>query len=399
MKMKIIVTLFLFCAALIGFWPGDAGAQTGAPNPCAFPLAGNPLGVASGGAAARAAMIKRIKCLQATGQLPAAGAAAAGGGIVTVDPPGSTSSSPTAITPDGTIAGSYVDADGGHGFLRSPSGSFTTFDLPGSTLVSVNSITPSGDIVGVYCKTAADCAQDRYHGFVRAKQGSFTTFDAPGSGSTLSAQIYSALPPSINPAGAIAGTYYDASRNEHGFLRDKSGALTTIDVPGAFFTEGLAINPSGVIVGDFCDQTTCFTGFLRFPDGSITTIDIPGQLACGGGSIPTGGINPAGAVAGATGDPTCSFTVGFLRIPDGTIATFSDVSSGPLGPFVQPTAINPAGAITGYMCCGAFLRTPDGTITSFNGPGTFPNAINPAGAIIGIYYDANGVQHGFLRLP
>jgi len=30
---------------------------------------------------------------------------------------------------------------------------------------------------------------------------------------------------------------------------------------------------------------------------------------------------------------------------------------------------------------------------------TFPTAINPAGAIVGASYDANGVQHGFLRLP
>ena len=118
--MKIIVSLFSLWAVLIGFWPGDAGAQTAAPYPCAFPLAGNPLSVAPGGAAARAAMIKRIKCLQATGQLPAAGAAAAGRGIVTVDPPGSTSSSPSAITPDGTIAGSYSDANGVHASCVAP---------------------------------------------------------------------------------------------------------------------------------------------------------------------------------------------------------------------------------------------------------------------------------------
>jgi hypothetical protein len=401
MKIIVRISLFSLWAALIGFWPGDAGAQIGAPYPCVFPLAENPLGMAPGGAAARAAMmIKRTKCLQATGQLPAAGAAAAGGGFVTVDPPGSTSSSPSAITPDGTIAGYYSDADGvQHGFLRSPSGSFTTFDPPGSALTYVTSITPSGDIVGVYCETA-NCARGQIHGFVRAKQGSFTTFDAPGSGSVLG-PIYSSLPPSINPAGAIAGTYRDASGNEHGFLRANSGALTTIDVPGAS-TEVLAINPSGVIVGDFCDQTTCFTGFIRFRNGSITTIDTPGSLACGGASIPTGGINPAGAVAGATSDPTCSVGLGFLRTPDGTITTFSP-AAGQNVFFVQPTAINPAGSITGYFGIpnGAFLRTPDGAITMINVSAslTFPSAINPAGAIVGIYYDANGVQHGFLRLP
>jgi hypothetical protein len=49
-----------------------------------------------------------------------------------------------------------------------------------------------------------------------------------------------------------------------------------------------------------------------------------------------------------------------------------------------------------------FLRTPGGASTQFNAPGavfTDPTAINPAGAIIGVYFDANFVVHGFLRLP
>jgi hypothetical protein len=89
-----------------------------------------------------------------------------------------------------------------------------------------------------------------------------------------------------------------------------------------------------------------------------------------------------------------------VRTPDGTITTFSDPFSGPFAG-VQPTAINPAGSITGYFSRAAFLRTPDGAITTFNVSAglSFPTAINPAGAIVGIYYDANGVQHGFLRLP
>ena len=46
---------------------------------------------------------------------------------------------------------------------------------------------------------------------------------------------------------------------------------------------------------------------------------------------------------------------------------------------------------------------PDGfaqTITTFDVPGatyTSPTAINPAGKITGAYYDASPVSHGFLR--
>jgi len=44
----------------------------------------------------------------------------------------------------------------------------------------------------------------------------FTTFDAPGAG-TAAGQ--GTVPLSINPAGAVAGWYIDASGVTHGFLR------------------------------------------------------------------------------------------------------------------------------------------------------------------------------------
>jgi hypothetical protein len=54
--------------------------------------------------------------------------------------------------------------------------------------------------------------------------------------------------------------------------------------------------------------------------------------------------------------------------------------------------------------CHGFVRTPDGTITTFDAPGagtglfqgTIPSGINPAGAIVGYYLDASYVFHGFL---
>ena len=113
--------------------------------------------------------------MRATGHAPATGAQATSGSFVTVDPPGSTSTTPSGITPNGTIAGYYSDANGvQHGFLRTPSGSFTTLDPPGSTLTLVDSITPSGDIAGVYCNTAYCASQGGFaqnHGFVLRPMG------------------------------------------------------------------------------------------------------------------------------------------------------------------------------------------------------------------------------------
>ena len=69
-------------------------------------------------------------------------------------------------------------------------------------------------------------------------------------------------------------------------------------------------------------------------------------------------------------------------------------------------AINPVGLITGWFFdnSGAhgFLRTLDGAIVPFDVPGsvaTFATEISALGAIIGFYYDADGMQHAFLRLP
>jgi hypothetical protein len=383
-------------AALVGFWPAGPNAQASALGRCGVTSAGSFLEFAPGGATARGAIIKRlIKCLQATGHLPAGGPRGTER-FITLDPPGSTFTTPTGITPDGTIVGLYCSTPdcastggfaGAHGFVRTPTGRFATFDPPGSTDTVPTSVSPSGEIAGAYCDTAA-CPHRR--GFIRARDGAFTVFDSPGNSDGLFASIWNfngSPPPSINPAGDVAGTYFDAS-GEHGFLRDKHGVMTTIDAPSSpGFTEVLGINPSGVTVGD--------PGFIRFPNGSFAKIESPDL--CPGTAIPFGGINPAGVVAGAG----CQEGRGFVWTPDGKITNFA--VPGGNGP--TPTAINPAGARTGFSFGSepsGFVRTPDGAIVQFGVPSaalTLPTGINPAGAIVGFYYDANGVQHGFLRLP
>jgi hypothetical protein len=87
----------------------------------------------------------------------------------------------------------------------------------------------------------------------------------------------------------------------------------------------------------------------------------------------------------------CLSLQGYLRTPNGTVTTFAVPGSS----FTNPTAINPARAITGFYFDAsgaqhAFLRTPNGTITTC----TSPAGINPAGAIVGWYEDAAGNGHG-----
>src|ERR1700740_697248 len=73
-------------------------------------------------------------------------------------------------------------------------------------------------------------------------------FDAPGAGTGPG---QGTTPYAINPAGAIAGQYLDASNVLHGFLRAVDGTITTIDAPGAGTGSGQgtvvrSINPAGV---------------------------------------------------------------------------------------------------------------------------------------------------------
>ena len=97
-----------------------------------------------------------------------------------------------------------------------------------------------------------------------------------------------------------------------------------------------------------------------------------------------------------------------MRAKDGTITTF-DASS---ATGTYPNSINTAGDIAGIYTDASgtnhgFVRAASGTITTFDAPGagtgggddmgTDPNSINTAGVISGYYVDAGFTCHGFVR--
>ena len=142
---------------------------------------------------------------------------------------------------------------------------------------------------------------------------------------------------------------------------------------------------------------------LVSPQATFITFDAPD----GGDLIPSG-INPVGAI---TGTYRREVYHAFLRAPDGTVTTIDPPGSTGAyvgffeGPGGQP--INPAGAITGtyFDASGVghgFLRSAKGIVASFDPPGstyTVPQSINAAGAITGFIFDASGANHAFLRAP
>jgi probable HAF family extracellular repeat protein len=99
----------------------------------------------------------------------------------------------------------------------------------------------------------------------RAVALTFTTIDVPGA---IFTQVQG-----INAAGQIVGVYEDRSFISHGFLLD-NGTFTTIDVPGATFTAAYGIDAAGQIVESYTDFSSGH-GFL-LNNGTFTTIDFPG---------------------------------------------------------------------------------------------------------------------------
>jgi hypothetical protein len=251
----------------------------------------------------------------------------------------------------------------------------------------------------------------------------FTTFDAPGAGTGFHQGTRAFC---INPAGTITGFTQDANNARHGFLRAPDGTITIFDDPAAGTcltscgtigngqgTRAYAINPYGVITGFYTNNSGRCHGYVRAANGTFTQIDAPDA---GTGPFPQGtfpseltpmGINPAGAIIGFYVDAS-SVQHGFVRAPSGTITEFDPPGS----IFTDPNAIDEVGEITGFYFDAnfvghGFLRAPDGTITSFDAPGadmtpgsgngTFGNGLIPNGEIEGVYVDAQGVLHGFVR--
>src|SRR2546426_161960 len=229
--------------------------------------------------------------------------------------------SPLIINPNGAIAGYYTDsAFVNHGFLRDQNGSFTTFDAPGAGTGADQgtfsfAISPGGEITGFYFD-----GTNASHGFLRDNMGVITTYDVPGSGTGFLQGTYGG---GFTPNGTIMGNYFDADDLSHGFLLDKNGVFTTFDapdagsVPGSFEgTYPFGINANGAITGWYVDDADVNHGFVRDKLGAIVEFDVPGAGTGPGQGPLVFGIAPHGAMTGFFLDPN-NVVHGFVREGEG----------------------------------------------------------------------------------
>lgn len=150
---------------------------------------------------------------------------------------------------------------------------------------------------------------------------------------------------------------------------------------------------------------------VQSPAQKIITFDAPGADTTSGSFNGTfaSGMNNRGVVTGSYVDANNVYH-GFLRSPEGSFTTFeapgADTTAGSFNG-TSPNSINDLGAITGSYSDSngfghGFLRSREGEFTTFEVPGaggygSFPVSLNLEGAVVGYYTDPNYNFHAFLR--
>jgi hypothetical protein len=224
------------------------------------------------------------------------------GVFTSFDPPGSTLTTPNFISPQGAIVGGYNDSGNvSHGFVLN-GGTYTTVDFPGAAGTNLTGLNPSGEMSGFYCSDPA-CGTTgnatTNHSFTVSKKGVFTSFDPPGAVSSTAS--------TVNPSGAVVGTYTDSGGVTHGYLK-YHGTFATIDFPGAILTFAGGNNPEGDIVGEYNDAAGVGHAFL-LSNGVFTSFDPSGSIFSD-----ASGINPGGVIVGIYFDAAI-VEHGFIRTP------------------------------------------------------------------------------------
>lgn len=136
-------------------------------------------------------------------------------------------------------------------------GEVTVFQVNGSNSEDCLAINDSDTAVGYYLDSAGV-----EHGWMRDSSGNITTINVPAASTTAgtapcAGTVGGTQLQGINDQGFISGHYWDKKYNEHGFIRTPAGKFVTLNVAGAYETSGGGINNKNQVVGHWATDSSC----------------------------------------------------------------------------------------------------------------------------------------------
>ena len=264
-----------------------------------------------------------------------------------------------------------------------------TFELPDyATGLFLTGMNDKGAVIGF----VGDGRTGAQPGFVWQPGVGLKTFFVPDPHTIKRSPGELVFPSAISADGVITGSYGQVWPFGGGFVRAADGSITTFSVGQSTSANGA--NRKGWVVGSyFVSARDPYQPYLRDPSGAAMEFSVPHAK---GGAIATV-VNRSRTIAGYA--YVSGGARGFFRPAHGTATLFGGTHH-----YVYVTGMNDAGTIAGSFDDGhpvAFVRTSDGTLTTFTGPNgatdTNAYAINNAGTVVGTYVDSSRNVHGFFR--
>lgn len=286
---------------------------------------------------------------------------------------------------------------------------YTSINYPGAVKTIATSINTGGTIVGDFCVICKN-GFEVLHGYILS-QGKFTQIDFPGAESTR--------PLGINDADSIVGYYWFPNQNTnngktHGFVFS-GGIFSSIDFPGASQTRAIGIDRAGDVFGGYCSSgASCYApgeavhGYMLISGSIFTTIDFPGAIF-----TEVWGRDSAGRIAGRYQDASGLFHVFLLNNGSFSSIDFPGAAETAPGWYSLAGGINAGGDIASIYCAAEPCANPspnvhgfllsEGVYTTIDFPGAIATlccGVNSSDALVGPYFDSvGGGIHGFLRVP
>jgi hypothetical protein len=181
-------------------------------------------------------------------------------------------------------------------------GVFTPLDIPvGASSLVPNDINNRGDIVGTY-RVSVEHVGSFARGFLIEHRGTFHTVTLPHDPSSWELR-------GINDRGDTVGYFAATGIGRTGFLLDRNGGFTTLNVPGARESIAEGINARGDVVGAYSlpPSGLFLQGFVHPKDADVLSFAFPGAYL-----THTNGINNRRQIVGIYMNTATGRTYGFV---------------------------------------------------------------------------------------